>query len=176
MNNIETIIAGHPFWQGLRPEFLPLAAESARLACYGVRDLIFQERRDADHLFLVHRGQVALETFVPGRGVTILQQLGPGEALGWSWLFPPYRWQYSARSVDVTEIVEFSAVALRAQAEQNPAFGCELVSRMAQMLLQRLQATRQKLQEFHDPGVGRHIDECLGDLDEESEPIHYTPR
>lgn len=176
MNNTEVIIASHPFWQGLSREFLPLVAESARLSCYGVGDLIFQERQNAEHLYLLHRGQVALEAFVPGRGVTTLQMLGPGEALGWSWLFPPYRWQYSARSVDATEIIEFNAAGLRAQAEEHPTFGRDLVTRMAQVLLRRLQATRLKLQEFHDPGVGARIDECLGEMDEESDPVHYSPR
>lgn len=172
MNNIEAIIASHPFWQGLRAEFLPLAAESARLSCYGLGDLIFHERQNAEHLYLVHKGQVALEAFLPGKGVTTLQLLGPGEALGWSWLFPPYRWQFSARSVDATQIIEFGAACLRAKAEEHPAFGRELVTRMAQVLLQRLQATRMKLQEFHDPGVGRHLAEHLGDADDECEPVN----
>lgn len=176
MANIADIIAAHPFWQGLDPALLPLLADSATLACYGVGDLIFHEREDAGHLYLLHHGHVALEAFVPGRGVTTLQILGPGEALGWSWLFPPYHWQYSARSVDATQIIAFSAVSLRGKAEENPAFGRELVTRMAQVLLLRLQATRQKLQEFHDPGVGKHIDECLGDVDEESDPTPILPK
>jgi len=162
MQTIEAIIAGHPFWHGLSSEFLPSVAESAALQAFGVDELIFHERQDADHLYLLHRGRVALEAFLPGRGVTTLQMLGPGEALGWTWLFPPYRWQHSARSVDATEIVSFSALSLRHQAEKCPAFGRDLVTRMAQVLLQRLQATRQKLREFHDPGVGQSIDECLG--------------
>lgn len=176
MDNIEAIIVGHPFWQGLRPEFLPLAGESARLQRYGLGDLIFHERQNAEHLYLVHRGQVALEAFLPGSGVTTLQVLGPGEALGWSWLFPPYRWQFSARSVDATEIIEFSAASLRAKAEAYPEFGRDLVTRMAQVLLQRLQATRLKLQEFRDPGVGRHLEEHLSDVDEEAEAVNYPLR
>jgi len=165
MHNLESLIVGHPFWHGLPPEFLPLVVESATLQAFGVDELIFRERDDADHLYLLHHGRVALEAFVPGRGVVTLQILGPGEALGWSWLFPPYRWQHSARSVDATEIVSFSAASLRQKAEQHPAFGRDLVTRMAQVLLQRLQATRQKLQEFHDPGVGQGIDQCLGDAE-----------
>lgn len=175
MDNVELIIAAHPFWHGLDAGFLPLLARQAKLDRYGVGDLIFQERQDADHLYLLHHGQVALEAFLPGRGVTTLQILGPGEALGWSWLFPPYHWQFSARSVDVTEIISFSAARLRQLSDENPAFGRDLVSRMAQVLLQRLQAARQKLQELHDPGVGRYPDQVLGDLDEEVEPPTYRP-
>lgn len=167
METLENIIAAHPFWHGLSPQYLPIAAQSGTLERFGVRDLIFQERHDADHLYLLHHGQVALETFVPGSGIITLQILTAGEALGWSWLFPPYQWQYTARSIDATEIVSFSAAILRARAEENPAFGRELVTRMAHVLLHRLQATRCKLQEFHDIERATGLNECLADGEEE---------
>jgi len=167
METLENIIAAHPFWHGLSPQYLPIVAQSGRLERFGVRDLIFQERRDADHLYLLHLGQVALETFVPGSGIITLQILTAGEALGWSWLFPPYQWQYTARSIDATEIVSFSAASLRAMAEENPAFGRELVTRMANVLLHRLQATRCKLQEFHNIERSTGMNECLGEREEE---------
>lgn len=175
MQSKETIIAAHAFWRGMRIEFLPLLAESAEIECYGVGDLIFRERQTADHLYLLHRGQVALETFVPGKGMVTLQVLTPGEALGWSWFFPPYHWQFSARSIDATEVLAFGADTLRAKADQNSDFGRELVNRMAQVLLQRLQATRQKIEEFNYPSVSRRLDDCLADADEEAEPVAYTP-
>jgi hypothetical protein len=110
-----------------------------------------------------------LETFVPGLGMVTVYTLAAGEALGWSWLFPPYCWQFTARSVDATEIITFSAASLRGKAEQDPAFGRELVTRMAQVLLHRLKATRLKLQEFTDPALGLDIDECLVARSEETE-------
>ena len=176
MQTKETVIAAHPFWRGMKIEFLPLLAESAEIECYGVGDLIFRERQPAEHLYLLHKGQVGLETFVPGKGTVTLQVLTPGEALGWSWFFPPYHWQFSARSIDATEVIVLSAAALRAKAEQYSAFGRDLVNRMAQVLLQRLQATRQKLGEFDYAEHSRGIDDCLADADEESEPVLYTSR
>ena len=38
---------------------------------------------------LIDKGAVTLESFVPGRGVTTVQTIGTGDALDWSWLFPP---------------------------------------------------------------------------------------
>jgi CRP/FNR family cyclic AMP-dependent transcriptional regulator len=79
---------------------------------------------------------------MPGKGVITIQTLGPGEALGWSWLFPPYRWHLSARSADITEAVCFGARGLRDYAEENHDFGYDLAMRVGQIMLQRLQATR----------------------------------
>ena len=35
--------------------------------------------------------------------VTTVQAVNAGEALGWSWLFPPYRWHFSGRAIQPTE-------------------------------------------------------------------------
>jgi hypothetical protein len=60
----------------------------------------------------------------------------------------PYRWHFSARSDAATECVAFAASVLRHYAEANRSFGCELTTRVGQMMLQRLQATREKLIAF----------------------------
>jgi CRP-like cAMP-binding protein len=93
-----------------------------------------------------HQGKVALEMpYVPGEGLITIQTLGAGEALGWSWLFPPYQWHFSARAVEPTEAVVFKADALRNKAKENPAFGYDLALRVGGIMLQRLQATRMRL-------------------------------
>jgi CRP-like cAMP-binding protein len=175
METTETVIASHPFLRGLGREVLPMLSAAATLDHYGVGELIFHERREADRLYLLQHGHVVLEAFVPGRGTVVLQTLGPGEALGWSWLFPPHRWQFSARSVDATQIISFDAVRLRELAEEHPDFGRELVTRMVQVLLTRLQATRSKLEEFHYPGHHGRIDDCLSEPDEEAGPTPHPP-
>ena len=81
--------------------------------------------------------------------MTAVQTISAGEALGWSWLFPPYRWHFSARAVQLTELIAFVAQYLREQAKEDPVFGFELIKRVANVLLQRLQATRMKLLEFY---------------------------
>lgn len=152
MNSIESILESHPFWQGIDAEYLPLLAECVSLRRFEPGEVIFQEHHDADHLYLLCEGHVALETFVPGSGVLTVQRLHAGEALGWSWLFPPHQWQFSARSLDDAEVLVFDARALRAEAEVNPEFGRELMNRMASMLMHRLQGTREKIQELCHAG------------------------
>lgn len=37
--------------------------------------------------------------------------------VGWSWLIPPRRWQFDARAVEPTTLIEIDADALRARFE-----------------------------------------------------------
>lgn len=150
-NYLKQAIAEHPFWAGLNPHFFHLLEECATLLRLDADQIIFSEREDADHFYLIHKGKVALETFIPGRGNISVQNLGAGEALGWSWLFPPYRWEFRARTIEPTELIALGAVGLRARAEENRDFNHELLTRTAGILLQRLQATRRRLIEFYSP-------------------------
>jgi CRP/FNR family transcriptional regulator, cyclic AMP receptor protein len=149
METLDHIIRSHPFWDGLNPRYFHILNECAAFVKFGVDQPIFHAGVDADHFYLICTGRVALETFVPGKGAITLETISAGEALGWSWLFPPYRWHFSALSVDITEAVAFGAHGLRKYAEENHDFGYELITRIGQVVLQRLQATRLQLVEFY---------------------------
>jgi hypothetical protein len=73
---------------------------------------VFQADSDAEYFYLIDQGSVGLEMFVRGKGVITIQTIGAGEALVWSWLFPPYRWHFSARSHAATEAVAFAPPVL----------------------------------------------------------------
>lgn len=153
MQTLDHIIRSHPFWEGLNPHYFHILNECADFVKFGEEQPIFRAGVEAEHFYLICSGQVALETFVPGRGAITIEMLGPGEALGWSWLFPPYRWHFSARSVELTETIAFGANELRKYAEENHDFGYELTTRVGRIILQRLQATRLQLVEFYSvPG------------------------
>ena len=143
--DIDRSIAEHPFLQGLNPEFYTFFADWASPRLFGPRQEIFHEGGDADHFYLILKGSVVLETFVPGCGMVTIQTLGPGEALGWSWLFPPYQWHFTATTRVPTEVISLDAAALRAKAQENRDFRDEILTRVAKTLLQRLQATRLQL-------------------------------
>ena len=145
MDTFEDVIVKHPFLSGLDPHFYHFFSERASFRRYEPGQEIFHEHGNAEHFYLIQSGKVALETFVPGRGMVTIQTLGPGEALGWSWLFPPRQWHFSASAAEPTELIEFDAAHLREKAEENRDFGNELISRVARILLERLQGTREQL-------------------------------
>jgi CRP/FNR family transcriptional regulator, cyclic AMP receptor protein len=146
MKTLEDILARHPFWNNLLPQYFPLLIESAVIERFRPGEQIFKKGYDAEHFYLIHRGKVALETaYVPGQGLITIRTLGAGEAFGWSWLFPPHQWQFSARALEPTEAVVFEGKALRNKAKENPAFGYDLALRVGGIMMQQLLATRMRL-------------------------------
>jgi CRP-like cAMP-binding protein len=77
--------------------------------------------------------------------MTRIQTVGPGDVLGWSWLFPPYFWHFNARVLQPTVAIFFYATPLREECESDHELGYELFKRMAEVMLTRLQATRRQL-------------------------------
>ena len=153
MTALEEMIARHPFLSALHPLSLPFFFHSASFERHGAGDLIFREGESAAHFYLIHSGQLTLETFVPGLGNLIIQTLGAGDALGWSWLFSPFVWHFTARASEATELIAFDAADLRQKAEDNPVFGRDLGLRISKILLQRLQSTRLQLLDFYALGT-----------------------
>jgi hypothetical protein len=65
--------------------------------------------------------------------------------LGWSWLFPPYRWRFQARTRKTTRALAFDGKSLRAKCEEDHDLGYELLKRFSRVLTERLEATRVQL-------------------------------
>lgn len=145
LNGLEELIVKHPFLSGLNPHFYHYFNECAALRRFDTGQEIFHEHGLAAHFYLIESGTVALETFVPGCGMVTIQKLGPGEALGWSWLFPPHQWHFTATAEAPTEVIAFDAARLRDKTEENRDFRNELITRVARILHERLQGTRAQL-------------------------------
>ena len=145
MQRIDSILTDHPFFQGMPPEHVQWIAGCATLARFSAGERIFSAGEPAEHFYLVRHGMVALEINVPGRGNIPIQTLAEGEILGWSWLFPPYRWHYDARALDLMRVFAFDGKCLREKSEQDHDLGYELMKRFAQVMVQRLQGTRLQL-------------------------------
>ena len=62
-----------------------------------------------------------------------------------SWLFPPFVWHFQARALEPTETIVLDGAHLLVAAERNGNLGYELMKRVAQVLIHRLQATRKQL-------------------------------
>jgi len=113
-------------------------------------EYIFREGEDANQFYIIRHGKVALELFTPERGVLTIQTLGAGDVLGWSWLFPPYRWRFDARALELTRAIALDGTCLRNKCDEDHNLGYELVKRFAQIIIERLQATRLQLLDVYD--------------------------
>ncbi len=145
MQTIERIVREHPFFQGLDEASSTLIAGCARNAVFHVGEHLFREGEPADLFFLLRHGKVALEFNAPGREPLTFATLQEGEVLGAAWLFPPYRWSYDARAVELTRAVALDGKCLREKAERDHDFGYELMKRFVPVFARRLQQTRLQL-------------------------------
>ena len=153
-------VTEHDLLRDLTPEQRQAVLSTAReVTCHDGQRL-FDEGGLADGCWLIHSGQVALDAVIPGRGRTVIQTLGPGEVLGWSWLIPPYRWHFGAVAVGAAHATVLDTTRLQALAAQDPAVGYAVTRRLLVILLDRLQATRARLMNLYDnpAAAGRNRD------------------
>jgi CRP/FNR family transcriptional regulator, cyclic AMP receptor protein len=154
LETIDSVLRDVPVFHGLPAEELKLLAGCARNVHFETGAVLFREGDPADTFYVLRHGSVALEMYVPARGPAIIETLEAGEVLGWSWLFPPYRWHFDARALTGVRGTAFDGACLRGKCEDDPKLGYQLMSRFAQVLIERLQWTRLRLLDLygHDGG------------------------
>jgi CRP/FNR family transcriptional regulator, cyclic AMP receptor protein len=152
---VAELVAEHPLLAGLPGSAVAQVAGCAKNVAYGTGELLLVEGEEADTLYLVRRGLVAIEVHAPGRGPIVVETVGPGAVVGWSWLIPPYRWHFDARAVEPVGAIAVDGACLRSKSEADPALGYALLTRLSAILLERLQATRMRLLDLYgNPGGG----------------------
>lgn len=142
------LVAGlkeHPFFKGLTEEHYEVLASCAMRINFKPGDTIFREGEVANRFYLIEEGQVLLEAEVAPHEHEGVQQMKGGDVLGWSWLFPPYYWHFSAQAQTPVTAIFFYGTRLRERCEQDPALGYELMKRVSEIVVRRLQTTRQEL-------------------------------
>jgi CRP/FNR family transcriptional regulator, cyclic AMP receptor protein len=144
---LATLIQSHPFFTDFDPHQRRLLADCAMEKTFEAGEIIFREGDPANRFYLILEGKVTLESYVLDRGRVEIQTIEAGDVLGWSWLLPPYYWQFDARAIEPTKAIFFYATPLRDEAENDHELGYELYKRIAQVMLKRLQATRRRLLE-----------------------------
>ncbi|WP_432825961.1 Crp/Fnr family transcriptional regulator [Dactylosporangium sp. CA-092794] len=143
------LLAAHPFLAGLQPRHLERLSHWAHRAPFPAATRIFDENGRAEHCWLIREGFVNLDTAVPGRGDVIVETLGPGSVLGWSWLFPPYRWHFGAVTVGPVLAIALDGPGLRGLCAADPQLGYELTTRFMAVVVDRMQATRVRLLDLY---------------------------
>lgn len=112
---------------------------------------IFKEGCRADRFWVIRTGTVDLDLHVPGRRASRVERLGPGDLLGWSWLFAPYVWHLGAWTLGPVRATEFDAEAVRTLCREDPELGHALVLASAEAIAHRLKAARTRLLDLYAP-------------------------
>jgi CRP-like cAMP-binding protein len=152
MLTIVDAVARCQVFDGLPHRYQELIAGCARFLRFDAGATIFHEGQPADRFYVLRQGRVTLEVFSPERGRIVIQTLGPGDALGWSWLFPPHRWHLDATALEPVAAVAFDGACLREKSDADHELGHELLKRFGALMLQRLTATRLQLLDVYAHG------------------------
>ena len=138
-------LATHPFLRGMSPGQLGVLAGTARDVRFPVRHRLFEDGGNATRFWLIRSGHISLDLHIPGEGPVVIETIGMGELLGWSWLFPPYKWAFGAVAAAPVEAFEFDVPAVRDRCAADPGLGYELNQRLTEVLAKRLRAARIRL-------------------------------
>jgi CRP-like cAMP-binding protein len=148
--SLYSLIERQPFFRGLSAHHLQLLTDSGLETRFDSGQTIFAEGSPANRFYLILTGKVVLGSEQEDHNILPVQTLGPGDDLGWSWLFPPYSLHLSARAIEPTRTVFFYGPRLREQCEQDHEFGYQLMKRVAEVTTQCLHATQLRLSEYID--------------------------
>ncbi|MFF8594569.1 cyclic nucleotide-binding domain-containing protein [Streptomyces sp. NPDC015220] len=126
----------------------------AREVTFDAGARLFEEGRQADRFWIVRTGTVALDLYVPGRRPAVVETLGHGELVGWSWHFPPYVWHLGAEAMSPVRAWEFDAGAVRTLCGDDAEFGRATAVWVGRVVAQRLRASRVRLLDLYAPYGG----------------------
>jgi len=149
IHTLEPILREHPFFQGMPDSYIQLIAGCSTNVRFEAGHIIFHEGDPADHFYLVREGLVSVQLVVPHDGLTTVMTVSNGEVLGWSWLFPPYRWHFDARAQKPTHALAFDGKCLRDKFDQDHSLGYEIYKRFMKIVSERLESTRLQLLDMY---------------------------
>jgi CRP/FNR family cyclic AMP-dependent transcriptional regulator len=149
MHTTYDLLRTQPILDGLSDWQLERLARHAQRSLFHAGNRIFREGDPADRLWLILSGAVTVDTPLPGRGDVVVETLGANAVLGWSWLFPPYRWHFGAVARETTLTVELDGPSVRELCQRDPVLGYHLTHGLMRVVVERLQATRGRLIEVY---------------------------
>lgn len=143
--SIEERLANHPFLKDVDEQHIKVLAQSAMPTRFEEGQTIFRAGEPANGFYVIESGAIALQGWVSEHGPVTADTVRAGEALGWSWLFPPYLWHFDARAIEPTTAICLSGIALRQHRDEDPELSNELFRRTCAVMAHRLQSARDKI-------------------------------
>ncbi len=149
IGGLDRLLAEHPFFNDMSERARGLIAGCAANRVFHDGEYLMREGEPSDTFFLVRHGAVAVEVNAPGGSPLVLETLGDGDVLGWSWLVPPYRVQFDCRAVGLVRALSIDGKCLRGKCEEDASLGYEFLSHFVRVMAERLTATRLQMLDIY---------------------------
>jgi CRP/FNR family transcriptional regulator, cyclic AMP receptor protein len=133
-------LASHPFLEGVDDRLLTLLISGAQSFQFRRGEYLGQFGDPTNDFFLIQWGHVSV--LAAGAAHREIYRVKPGEVVGWSWVVPPYRWQFTCQAVDEVSGIRFNADWLRRRCEEHHELGYVIVRHLLTVVANRLAATR----------------------------------
>jgi len=146
---LEPILRKHPFFDGLTDADYALITGCAKNVRFRKGETLAREGDSADQFFLIREGRVSLDFPAPHGGRVRIQTLDAGEVAGYSWLMPPFVWQFDVVAVTDVRALEMNGGCLRGKCDEDPRLGYTLMQRFSQLMADRLAGTRLQLLDLY---------------------------
>ncbi|WP_328619376.1 cyclic nucleotide-binding domain-containing protein [Streptomyces sp. NBC_00354] len=148
----------HSILEAMAPEAREALLAHSHQVTFPAGTRIFKEHQRADKFWIIQCGTVDLDTHVPGRKNAIVDSLGYGELLGWSWMFPPCSRHLGATASHDVRALEFDAPAVRELCKEDSDVGRSVAIAVAAVIADRLDSARTRLLDLFAPyGSGRPL-------------------
>ena len=149
MSEYGSILAAHAFLEGMKAEHIEKIADCTSYVEFQRGQYVFRQGEAAENFYLILEGSAEVELFSAAGGPVVLQKVGSGSVLGWSWLIPPYLWHFDAQVLQSVKALEVHAVRLRGFMAKDSALGYEILSRFIVTVCERLESERMRLVELY---------------------------
>jgi CRP-like cAMP-binding protein len=147
--DIDSLLADHPFFEQFVPAYRTLIAGCGKNVHFDAGQFLAKTGEPANQFFAIRHGRASIEIHSAERGPLMLKTIEAGEVIGWSWLFPPYRWTFDVRALEELRAISFDGECLRGKCERDPAMGYDFMKRFARVFMERLEATRLQLLDLY---------------------------
>jgi CRP-like cAMP-binding protein len=141
------LLAAQPIFCELSSFHIGLLAGQAMEISFEPGQFIFKQRDPANRFYLIQEGEVSLEIESHDKWMIPIRKVGPGEALGWSWIFASSYFPTTARAIKPTKAIFFYGTILRQQCEDDQKFGYEMMKCLAAATIHCLNAFQQNIEQ-----------------------------
>ncbi|NDJ86372.1 MAG: cyclic nucleotide-binding domain-containing protein [Chloroflexi bacterium] len=142
---LEPILAEHPFFQGLAPEYLKLLVSCAANVRYKANEMIIRAGQEAVHFFLLRHGEAYVEIHDPRHRHVVIHKLHEGDVFGWSWMLPPYKAHFDVRANTLVRAISLDGKCLREKFDTDNSLGYQMLLRFTPLIVQRFERTSLQL-------------------------------
>jgi len=133
------------FLQSLSPSARAKLMSLAERLHFEQGAVIFRQNDPSHHLYIIKSGGVAIELYLPPRGLRRILTLGPGELFSWSALIEPRTETAMARAIETTDVFAIKGSRLLGLCLTDCPLGSEIYRVLATVISTRLKATQLQL-------------------------------